>query len=306
MSEKSKGVLALLVTAALWGTGFIFQKIGNEYMPPMTFNAVRQILAGLVMTPVAVAGLKKSAYLSPASNRLSQIEYRKKKILKAGTICGLFLLLGSATQQIGLLTVSAGKSGFISSLYIVLVPMFSVLVGSKVCKRSVICIVIAVAGFAIMSLQGGIGGASAGDWWTLASAAGFAAQIVTVNQFVDKDNAIAISTIQFYICGIVGLVVAIAIEGFHPASLWAGFLILILDTIFPTAMGYTLQIVGQKYADAPTAALIMSMEAVFAMMIGVIVLRETVSVRELTGAAIILAATILGQIEPTHEHDYNE
>ena len=297
MSDKSKGNLILLMTAILWGTGFISQKLGNEVMPPMTFNAVRQLMAGVVLTPLAVGGFRKSGYLSTQSNRIAQIEYRKRKLLTAGLLCGAFMLIGTATQQIGLLTVSAGKSGFISSLYIVIVPFFSVLVGKRVRMKSVVCIVIAIVGFMIMSLQGGLGSVTTGDWLTLVSAAGFAAQIVTVNQFVDKDNAVAISALQFYFCGIVGLVIAIAMEGFHPAAVFAGTLILLYQTIVPTALGYTLQIVGQKYADATTAALIMSTEAVFAAIFGALILHESMSGREIVGAAIIFAAIIFGQIE---------
>lgn len=297
MSDKSKGNLILLMTAVLWGTGFISQKLGNEVMPPMTFNAVRQLMAGVVLTPIAVRGFRKSGYLSPQSNRIAQIEYRKRKLLIAGLLCGAFMLIGTATQQIGLLTVSAGKSGFISSLYIVIVPFFSVLVGRRVRLKSAACIIMAIIGFMIMSLKGGSGGVTAGDWLTLVSAAGFAAQIVTVNQYVDKDNAIAISALQFYFCGIVGLIISIAMEGFQPAAIFAGTLILLYQTIVPTAIGYTLQIVGQKYADSTTAALIMSSEAVFAAMFGALILREAMSVREISGAAIIFAAIILGQIE---------
>ena len=202
MSEKNKGNLILLLTAILWGTGFISQKLGNRVMPPMTFNAVRQLMAALVLTPVAMRGLRASGYLSLKSSSQNQIEYRKKRLLKAGILCGIFMLIGTATQQIGLLTVSAGKSGFISSIYIVFTPLFSVIAGSKVKRRTVFCIALAMLGFAVMSLEGGLGGATAGDWLTLVSAAGFAAQIVAVNCFVDKDNAILISQAQFFFCGL--------------------------------------------------------------------------------------------------------
>ena len=297
MSDKSKGNLILLLVAILWGTGFISQKLGNEVMPPMTFNAVRQLLAGIVLTPLTISSFRKSGYLTREQNMASQIEYRRNNLIKAGLLCGLFMLIGTATQQIGLLTVSAGKSGFISSMYIVIVPFFSVLVGKRVKPKSIACILIALAGFAIMSLEGGFGGATAGDWLTLVSAAGFAAQIVAVNQFVDKDNAIAISALQFYVCGVAGLIIAIVMEGFHPAAVLAGALILLYQTIVPTALGYTLQIVGQKYADATTAALIMSTEAVFAAIFGALILHEAMSGREILGSAIIFAAIILGQIE---------
>ena len=297
MSDKNKGNLILLLTAILWGTGFISQKLGNRVMPPMTFNAVRQLMAALVLTPVAMRGLRTSGYLSLKSSTQGQIEYRKKRLLKAGILCELFMLIGTATQQIGLLTVSAGKSGFISSIYIVFTPLFSVFVGSKAKRRTVLCIALAMFGFAVMSLKGGLGGATAGDWLTLVSAAGFAAQIVAVNRFVDRDNAVLISQAQFFFCGAAGLVIALIAEDPTFAALLAGIPVLLYQTFVPTAGGYTLQIIGQKYTDSSTAALIMSLEAVFAMIFGAIFLREIMSVREIAGAAIIFAATIIGQRE---------
>lgn len=287
----------MLLTAILWGSGFISQKLGNRVMPPMTFNAVRQLMAAVVLTPIVMRGLKKSGYLSRENNTVNQLDDKKKRLLKAGVLCGLFMLIGTATQQIGLLTVSAGKSGFISSIYIVFTPLFSVMVGSKVKRRTVICIAIAMIGFAVMSLKGGLGGATPGDWLTLVSAAGFAAQIVAVNCFVDKDNAVLLSQLQFLFCGAAGLVVALIMEGPAWAGVLAGIPVLLYQTFVPTAGGYTLQIIGQKYTDSSSAALIMSLEAAFAMIFGALFLHEIMSLREVAGAAIIFAATILGQRE---------
>ena len=287
----------MLLTAILWGSGFISQKLGNRVMPPMTFNAVRQLMAAVVLTPIVLRGLKASGYFSRESNTASQLDDRKKRAIKGGILCGIFMLIGTATQQIGLLTVSAGKSGFISSIYIVFTPLFSVIVGSKVKRRTVICIAIAMIGFAVMSLKDGISGATAGDWLTLVSAAGFAAQIVVVNQFVDKDNAVLLSQLQFLFCGAAGLVVALLMEGPAWAGVLAGIPVLLYQTFVPTAGGYTLQIIGQKYTDSSTAALIMSLESVFAMIFGALFLHEIMSAREIAGAAIIFAATILGQRE---------
>ena len=287
----------MLLTAILWGSGFISQKLGNRVMPPMTFNAVRQLMAAAVLTPLVFRGLRKSAYLSAENNTRTQLDDKKKRVLRGGVLCGIFMLIGTATQQIGLLTVSAGKSGFISSIYIVFTPLFSVIVGSKVKRRTVICIAIAMMGFAVMSLKGGLSGATQGDWLTLVSAAGFAAQIVVVNQFVDKDNAVLLSQLQFLFCGAAGLVVALIMEGPAWAGVLAGIPVLLYQTFVPTAGGYTLQIIGQKYTDSSTAALIMSLEAVFAMIFGALFLHEIMSLREIAGAAIIFAATILGQRE---------
>ena len=298
MSDKAKGNIALLLTAILWGTGFISQKFGNAVMPPMTFNAVRQLMAAAVLTPIVMRGLSESGYLDPARSSAEEIEERRRRIVKAGFICGFFLMVGTATQQVGLLTVSAGKSGFISSVYIVFVPFFSVLLGNKVKLRSVVCIAMAFFGFAVMSLRGGLGGATQGDWLTLISAAGFAAQIVAVNCFIDRDNAILLSQMQFFFSGAMSLIIALIVEGFVPAAVIAGIPVLLYSTFVPTAGGYTLQIVGQKYADSTTAALLMSTEAVFAAIFGALILGEMMSAREIAGSAIIFAAVVIGQIGP--------
>ena len=300
LSDRAKGNAALLLTAILWGSGFIAQKIGNTVMPPMTFNAVRMLMASAVLTPLVMPGLRKSGYFDTARNSKATVGSRYRKSLRAGFICGFFLMIGTNTQQIGLLTVSAGKSGFISSVYIVFVPFFSVLIGKKVSMKSVFCIVLAMIGFAVMSLEGGLGGATPGDWLTLMSAAAFAAQIVAVNCFIDKDNALLLSQLQFLFSGIMSLAVSIPVERPDPASLLAGIPVLLYATFVPTAGGYTLQIVGQKYTDSTTAALLMSTEAVFAAVFGALMLGEMMSAREIAGSAIIFAATVIGQIEPRH------
>ena len=292
MSDKMKGNILLLLTAIMWGSGFISSKFGNAAMPPATFNAVRQLMAAAVLAPVALRSLKKSGYLSAEHHSYDNLRYRKAKLLKAGLCCGFCLLIGSLCQQIGLLTVSAGKSGFITSIYIVFTPLFAVILGSKVSRRTVLCIALAIIGFALMSLKGGLGGATTGDWLTLLSAAGFAAQIV------DKHTAVLISQMQFFVSGLTGLVIALITDGFVLPQVIAGIPVLLYQTLVPTAGGYTLQTIGQKYADPSTAALIMSLEAVFATIFGAIVLHEMMSAREIAGAAIIFAATIIGQIEP--------
>ena len=298
LTDRAKGNAALLLTAMLWGTGFIAQKIGNTVMPPMTFNAVRMLMASAVLLPLVLPGLRKSGYFDASRSSKEAVAFRRRKSLAAGFICGFFLMIGTTTQQIGLLTVSAGKSGFISSVYIVFVPLFSVLIGKKVSLKSVFCIALAMAGFAVMSLEGGLGGATQGDWLTLISAAGFAAQIVAVNCFIDRDNALLLSQLQFLCGGIMSLVIAILAERPDPAALLAGVPVLLYSTFIPTAGGYTLQIIGQKYTDSTTAALLMSTEAVFAAVFGAMLLGEMMSARETAGSAIIFAATVIGQVEP--------
>lgn len=297
MSNKAKGNAALLMTAVLWGSGFIAQKLGNEVLPPMAFNSIREIMAALVLCPFLAVSLRRTGYLSRGSNTPEQLEEKRRRMVRACAVCGTFMLIGTATQQIGLLTVSAGKSGFISDVYIVLTPLFVVLLGNRVRLKSVLCAVIALAGFGVMSLRGGLGGATAGDWLTLVSAAGFAAQINSVNYFVDRDNDILISVLQMGFAGVASLVISLLTESVTPAQVAACIPILLYSTFIPTAGGYTLQVIGQKYTDASTAALLMSLEAVFAAIFGALFLSEMMSARELAGSAIILAAVIWGQKE---------
>lgn len=292
-----KGNLALLLTAAVWGTGFVAQRLGNEILPPMTFNAIRQLAASLVLCPLLIPYFRSGGYLSKDSGSARELAQRKKTLLKAGLICGVLLMTASMLQQIGLVTVSAGKSGFITSIYIVFVPVFGALLGVKTGKKSIVCIIVAMTGFAVMSLRGGLDTITAGDWITLASAAGFAAQIVAVNHFVDEGNAIALSVIQMFVCGVTGIVLALTMEQSGAEAVRDCVPILLYATFIPTAVGYTMQIVGQKYTDPTIAALILSTEAIFSVIFGALFLGEMMSARELAGSAIIFAAVIAGQIE---------
>ena len=297
MTDRTKGNIALLMTALVWGSGFVAQRLGNEILPPMAFNSIRQIMAGFVLLPVLALSLHTSGYLSKDKASASQLAFRKRKALIGGLICGIFMMAGSMLQQIGLVTLEAGKSGFISSIYIVFVPLFSVILGSKVRRRSVFCILMAIAGFGVMCLKGGLGTIGTGDWITLISSACFAAQIVAVNRFLDRNNDILLSVIQMFFCGIVGIAIALAVEHPQLGAVIEGLPLLLYMTFFPTATGFTLQIVGQKYTDSSSAALIMSLESVFALIFGMLILHEMMSVREIIGAAIIFAATLLGQKE---------
>jgi len=297
MSEKWKGNLALLLAALVWGSGFVAQKFGNSVMPPVCFNAVRQIMASLVLCPVMLLSVKRSGYLSRENNTSSQLAFKKRKLAIAGLVTGVLLMGGSVTQQLGLLTVSAGKSGFITTLYIVITPCLGLFFGKRLNLKTVVCIAVALGGFAMLSLKGGLGGATVGDWLTLGSAILFASQIVAVNIFVDRHNDMIISVLQMLVSGIICLVYTLVFEDPSWAQIGAGMPAILYSTFFPTALGFTMQIVGQKYTDPTSAALIMSLESVFAVLAGTLFLHESMTGRELTGCVVILAATMASQID---------
>lgn len=295
MTNKFKGNVALLITAIAWGSGFIAQKLGNNLIPPLTFNAIRQVMAAIVLCPVLAISLRKSGYLSK-QNPIAKITYRRNKAFIGGIVCGVFMFAGSVLQQVGLLTVSAGKCGFITALYIVITPVFSIVLGGKVNAKTFVCVGIALVGFGFLSLKEGLGGTKPGDWYSLIGAMCFAAQIVAVNYFVDSHNDILISVLQMIFCGVVGITMALIIENPTWAQVMQAMPTLLYSTFVPTALGFTLQIVGQKYTDSTSAALIMSLESVFAAIFGAIILAERMESRELLGCALIFGAVILDQI----------
>lgn len=296
-TNKLKGNLLLLITAMAWGSGFAIRKLGTEAIPPMTFNALREFLGAIFLLPLLAITLKKSGYLARENNRHNVLKYRRKKALKGGLFCGILFTMASMLQSLGLATVSAGKSGFITSMYVVLTPFVGLLVGNKIKKKSVFCIILALIGFAFLSLNEGLGGIHTGDILLLLGAVGFAAQIVAVGEFVDKSNGLIISVCQMLFLGVVGLAISIPVE--HPTidQFVACLPPLLLCAFVTCTIANTAQIVGQGYTDPTSAALILGLESVFSAIFGTIILGEMMPAKELFGCLLIFAAVIYNQID---------
>lgn len=297
MNNKLKGNLLLLVTAFAWGSGFIARKLGNAAIPAITFNGLRQLGAAIVLLPIMFYGLKKSGYLSKSLNSYKRYRFHKYRVLIGGVVCGICMTLASTLQSMGLATVSAGKSGFITSMYVVITPLLAVLMGRKLEKKMYFCVAAAVVGFCLLSLKGGLGSVHIGDWFLLGSAAAFAIQIIAINKYVDKDNNLMLSVIQMAICGILELIVAVPIEQPSIAQFSSCMPALAYSILIPSALGYTFQVIGQKHTDSSSAALILSLESVFSVLVGAIVLHEHMMPRELAGCVLIFAAVIVSQID---------
>lgn len=303
MSDKTKGNLILLFTAIVWGSGFIAQKLGMAFIGPFSFNGSRQLVGGLVLIPYAIYEAKKTGYLSRSKYSATEVDRHRNQLIKGGLLCGLLLCCATNLQQIGLATVSAGKSGFITAIYIVLVPIVGLAFGERNNLRIWGCVFLAMVGFGFLSLKGGFGSVSQGDVITLVSALFFAFQIVAVNAHVTKSNAIMLSTIQMLFSAILGCSVALLIE--HPTwlALLASAKPILYAGLVPTAIGYTGQVVGQKYTDPTIASLLMSLEAVFAVILGAMFLHEHMMLRELLGCVIIFSAVIIAQLPDKNPED---
>lgn len=297
ISNKMKGNAALLFTAVIWGSGFIAQKLGMSVLPPLAFNGIRQLCAAIVLMPYLAYNLKKSGYFSREKSTYEQIRARKNQVILGGFVCGAFMMLGSNLQQVGLVTVSAGKSGFITAIYIVMVPLLSIFLGKKLTLKTIFCCTLAMVGFAFLSLRGGLGNVTSGDIITLISAVFFAYQIIAVNNFVTKENDILLSVLQMFISGAATVPLSLLCESYTFADLMQCAPIITYSTLLPTALGFTFQIVGQKYTDATTASFLLSLESVFSAIFGAIVLHESMSGKELLGCFFIFLSNIIVQIE---------
>ena len=300
MKGQAKGSFFLLITAMVWGTGFIGQKLGMDIMAPMAFNGVRQLIASIAMLPLSYFSWQSERASFEASGTpllKGQRRVRRVRLIRGGLICGFILTLGTNFQQYGLQLLSAGKSGFITSIYIILVPILGIFAGNKIKKALWGCVVLALVGFAMLSLrlEGGLS-VGMGDILTLISAFFFALHIIVADRQVTRSNAILLSNIQLGVCGILTLILSAIFElpryGFHGFATVA----LLYCGLVPTAVGYTFQMLGQKSTDPTVASLLMSLEAVFASLFGVLLLHERMSLLEWSGCAVIFGATLLSQL----------
>lgn len=314
MKENSlRGTILLLITACIWGSGLIAQKVGMLHMGPLLFNGTRMLIASFVLMPVALVSTKRSGFYSKdrtiallaidksfegniEREAAKIIERRRRDIFAAGISCGLLTALGAGIQQIGIKMVPVGKAGFLTILYVILVPVIGVLLGRKVGIKLWICVVIALVGFALLSLNKDTGGISRGDLIIVISALFFALQINVVGIYSHRTNPILLSMIQMFICGITNIGVSIFIENPSFIHILDGIKPLMYSALLPGALCFTLQIIGQKKTNPTVASLVMSTESIFAMVFGVILLGERMTGKELLGCAVIFIATAIAQI----------
>lgn len=276
--------LLLLLAALIWGVAFVAQKSGLDSLSPVAFNGCRFLLGGLVLLPFALARRRRGAAPGP-----------DRGLWLGGLLCGTCLFVASSAQQIGLKWTTAGKAGFLTALYVVIVPLLAALAGRRVRPLLWLCIALAVAGLRLLCLDADFSLASVnrGDAWELACALAFAVHILAIDRFAPHADGIRLSCLQFLVCGLLSLPFA----GLPaPAALAAVWLPLAYTGILSCGVAYTLQTVAQKNTSPTVASLIMCLESLFALLAGVAILREPVSPREWLGAGLLLAALLLAQL----------
>lgn len=300
-SIKVRHSIFLALAAFIWGTAFVAQSIGGDACGPYTFNFLRSILGGLVLIPVIFVLNKIGLSKDNSKNKDN-----RKTLFIGGTLCGICLCLGSNVQQLGLYWgASAGKAGFLTACYILIVPILGIFLKKKCGINIWIGVVLTLIGLYLLCFDGSLTFKTA-DFLLLACAFFFALHILVIDYFSPKVDGIKMSCIQFFVCGIITSIPMFISDmgcSFININIWAGALTS-LNTWIPIfyagflscGVAYTLQIVGQVRMNPTVASLILSLESVFAVLSGWIILGETMGVRELTGCALIFVAIVLAQI----------
>lgn len=294
-NKKILGNALLMLTAIIWGTAFVAQRAGMDKIEPLTFNASRMALAAVAVGLVALFGWLKEKRSGTGRTEEEQKQYNKSTLI-GGVLCGCFLSAASILQQIGLVYTTAGKAGFITALYILIVPV----VGFIFFKRKNtwlvwLAVLVGLVGMFLLCINEQFR-LSRGDALICGCAFVFSFHIITCDHFVKKGNPIRMSAIQFATATVISTAAAFIAEQPSMDKIISAAVPILYCGLVSGGVGYTLQIVAQKFTDPTVASLLMSMESVFAVIAGVLLLHESMSVREMIGCVVMFAAIILVQI----------
>lgn len=290
MHKQTKGSILLLLCAMIWGAAFVAQSEGMQYVEPFTMGATRFFLAGLVLLPV-IAVLDRKGW----SKNRPVTKAEKKRQLLAGAVCGVLLFTATSLQQFGLLDTTVGKSGFVTALYIVFVPIIGIFMGKKAGWKVWICAVIAVCGMYLLCVGSGFTIAG-GDLLTLACAVMFTFHICYISAVSPHMDGVRLSCVQFFVCSVLSAVCMFLFESPQWSSILQCWLPIVYAGVFSGGVAYTFQIIGERDVQPALASLLMSLESVFAALFGWILIGQKLSARELLGCAIMFAAIILSQL----------
>lgn len=294
MNKKILSNISLFFTALIWGVSFVAQKAGMDFIGPFSFNTIRSFLGGLSLIPVIFI-----AKLLTKDTRTKEIKHEQhKNLLKAGLACGGALFIAMTIQQCSMLHATAGKAGFISALYIIYVPLISILFGKKLTGNVKISVGLALIGLYLLCFKPNSGGFGIYDILLLISAFFYGVHIIVVNHFAKFVNATKASCAQFFVVGLLSMPFMFIFENPTIQSFISCRVPILYAGILTCGVAYTLQIFGQKYSTTPTvASIILSLESVFAVIGGGIILHEVMTPKEILGCLFMISAVILSQIK---------
>lgn len=311
MSRNTKGVLILLSASLIWGMSFPAQDIViDHHVGTFTFNCLRSLIAAALLCGIQIVRKKKgvlrdtliAAGTAAAPGEPSFFCQNRGMVLTAGLLCGVALFFGIGLQQYGMQiypegVASSGRAGFLTATYVVIVAIASIFLGRKPRPITLIAAGVCLFGMYLLCLAGGVSNVYLGDLMMLLDAFAFSAQILLIDRFHSVDG-LTLSFLQFFTCGILSLFGMLLFETVRWSDVASIVIPLLYCAVGSSACGYTLQIIGQRYADPAPASIAMSMESVFSGIGGWLLLGQTMNGRELTGCGLVFAAVIMTQIPP--------
>lgn len=309
---KLKNALLLALTAFIWGTAFVAQSVGMDYIGPFTFNGIRSFIGALTLVPCiliqkGICGRDKRAAQSTSiierisgsekvsENTIDMHNGNIKELIVGGLFCGILLFAATSLQQAGIKYTSAGKAGFITACYIVIVPLIGIFMKKTSGWKIWAAVVLALAGLYCLCITDGFS-VGKGDVLILLCAIGFSAHIMVIDYFSPRVNGIALSCIQFLVCAVVSLPFMFSLEHPEMAAILSAWLPILYAGVLSCGVAYTLQIIGQRNVNPTIASLILSLESCFSVLAGWVILHESLSIKESAGCVLMFAAIILAQL----------
>ena len=283
-----KNNILLVLTALIWGCAFVAQSVGMDYVGPFTFNMARFLIGAIVLLPVIW-------FMDRQRKTGAEKGAGQKTLIIGGICCGIALAVASTLQQWGILFTTVGKAGFITAMYIVIVPLLGIFIGKKVRPLIIGCVAIAVVGFYFLcmteSLRLGLG-----DFLVLLCAIAFSIHILVIDHFSPKVDGVKMSAIQFLTAAIISAVPTLLWEEPVFTEILQAWQPVLYAGVMSCGVAYTLQIIAQKNADPTVASLLLSLESVFSVLAGWVLLGQGLSLKELFGCVLIFCAIILAQL----------
>ncbi len=279
----------LLLTAFIWGTSFVAQSVGTDYVQPFTFNGIRSLIGSLVLLP-CIAFLDRKTSSPPKSPKNS------KDLILGGTLCGILLFAAANFQQFGIQYTTVGKTGFITACYIVIIPIFGLFLKKKCTPFIWLSVLLALVGLYFLCITTDSLSINFGDFLVFICAILFSFHILVIDHFSPLTNGIKLSCIQFFVCGTLSIICMFLFEQPDISLILSAWAPLMYAGVLSCGVAYTLQIVGQKDMNPTVAALILSLESCISVLAGWILLGEALSHREIWGCILMFTAIILAQL----------
>ncbi len=289
MNKRLQGTLILMLTAIVWGISFVSQSVSMEHIGANTFCGIRTLIGAISLIPVILVmdGAKRK--------KGEPVNYNQKTLIKAGVICGVLLCIAATLQTIGLKYTTAGKAGFVTAMYMVIVPIYSLFLGKKIRPVIALSVVIATVGMYFLCIKQGFT-LELGDIYVLICAFVFAFHIMAVDYFSPRVDGVKLSFLQFVVCGTINCILMFAFETPVLSEIIKCAVPILYAGIMSCGVAYTLQIIGQKYAEPTVASIVMSLESVFAAVAGWAILNQAMSIREIFGCVLMFGAITIVQL----------